>query len=161
MKQLALSAIRFYQKHLSPRKGFCCAYRAHTGHASCSMLGYRAIQRFGLRKGLAVLRQRFHKCTAAHQRYSVPPTYPQHLKHQAGYCDISCDCTPDIADCTISSCPDISDCVSNSCKASDCDFCADSVSACWPSTTSKADTVYLPPKRNHSDEPDSVHPDGD
>ena len=61
MKQLALAAIRLYQRHLSPHKGFCCAYRVHTGRASCSSLGYRAIRRFGLWLGLVILHRRLDK----------------------------------------------------------------------------------------------------
>ena len=34
------ATIRFYQRRLSPHKGFCCAYRAHTGRRSCF---YRAV----------------------------------------------------------------------------------------------------------------------
>ena len=49
LRALALRAIGLYQRHLSPRKGFACAYRARTGGASCSELGFRAIRRFGLR----------------------------------------------------------------------------------------------------------------
>ena len=54
----ALRAIRAYQRHLSPRKGFCCAHRGATGGDSCSAHGYRVIARCGLRKGLRLLRRR-------------------------------------------------------------------------------------------------------
>ncbi|MDQ1813775.1 membrane protein insertion efficiency factor YidD [Massilia sp. CCM 9210] len=54
MKTLALSAIGFYQRHLSPYKGFRCAYCAYTGNASCSALGARAIRRYGVWDGLGV-----------------------------------------------------------------------------------------------------------
>jgi len=53
-RDLALLAITLYQRHLSPYKGFRCAYALHTGRASCSRLGYRAIRRHGLR-GLGLL----------------------------------------------------------------------------------------------------------
>lgn len=62
MRRFALEAIRIYQRHVSPRKGFSCAYRSHLGRFSCSTLGYRAIRRYGLLKGLAVLRQRTSLC---------------------------------------------------------------------------------------------------
>jgi uncharacterized protein len=88
MKTLALSAIRFYQAHISPYKGFCCAYSAHTGHASCSALGYRCIARFGLWRGIGVLRQRLTKCGVAHRRYSSRPLV---MRKQAGFCDAGCD----------------------------------------------------------------------
>ena len=35
----ALAAIRFYQRWISPYKGFRCAYGAHSGRCSCSTLG--------------------------------------------------------------------------------------------------------------------------
>lgn len=90
MKHLALWAIRVYQRWISPRKGFCCAYRAHTGHASCSALGYRAIRRFGVAGGMGVLRSRMHKCGVAQRRYRPAPSLV--WSRQAGFCD--CECGP-------------------------------------------------------------------
>jgi putative component of membrane protein insertase Oxa1/YidC/SpoIIIJ protein YidD len=98
---LALWAIRLYQRVISPRKGFRCAYRAYTGHASCSALGYRAIRRFGVPGGIAVLNSRLHKCGVAHRRYRPSPQAM--LAGQAGFidcdcgdapceCDLPCDC---------------------------------------------------------------------
>ncbi len=95
MKALALWAIRVYQRFLSPRKGFRCSYAAHTGHASCSALGYRAIRRFGVVDGIGVLNLRLHKCGVAHRRYR-PSTTPA-LAAQAGFCD--CDCGPSPGEC--------------------------------------------------------------
>ena len=51
MKSVALPGIRLAQRWISPRKRFPCAYRVHTGNASCSWLGYRAIRRFGVWQG--------------------------------------------------------------------------------------------------------------
>ena len=90
MKALALWAIRAYQRFVSPRKGFRCGYRAYTGHASCSALGYRAIRRFGVIDGIAVLQSRLHKCGVACRRYRPAPR--QMLASQAGFCD--CECGP-------------------------------------------------------------------
>lgn len=87
-KALALAAIRFYQKSISPRKGFCCAYAAHTGRGSCSALGYRAISRYGVWRGLAVLDARLEKCGQAHRR-RLPRGA---LGRQAGFLDCGgCD----------------------------------------------------------------------
>ncbi|MDB5931913.1 MAG: hypothetical protein JWR60_3620 [Polaromonas sp.] len=89
-QRLALAAIQGYQRHLSPRKGFCCAWRHHTGGASCSALGARAIRRHGVWHGLALLRQRMARCGVAHRRLSpVPPRPPV---AQRGDCDLPCDC---------------------------------------------------------------------
>lgn len=95
MKALALWAIRFYQRVISPNKGFRCAYAAHTGHASCSALGYRTIRRFGVKDGIGVLNARLHKCGVAHRRYG--PQRTAALLAQAGFCD--CDCGP--TDCEL------------------------------------------------------------
>ncbi|HEU4777252.1 MAG TPA: membrane protein insertion efficiency factor YidD [Telluria sp.] len=87
-KALALAAIRFYQKSISPRKGFCCAYAVHTGSASCSTLGYRAISRYGVWRGLAVLDARLEKCGRSHRQHR--PAGP--LARQAGFLDCGgCD----------------------------------------------------------------------
>lgn len=93
MRILALALIKLYQRHLSPRKGYCCAYRAYTGHASCSALAYRAIQRFGVWCGIGILRLRLVKCGVAHRRYRARPAV---LNRQAGFCDLSCDLPCDL-----------------------------------------------------------------
>lgn len=63
----ALAAIGAYQRYVSPYKGFCCAHRARTGHASCSEFARRAIERCGLLAGLRLLRRRLLACSASCQ----------------------------------------------------------------------------------------------
>ena len=89
MRPLALAAIRLYQRHLSPHKGFCCAYRRHTGRQGCSELGFRAIRRYGVLAGWALLRRRLYLCGVAHRRFSPAPRRP--FRAQRGDCDIGCD----------------------------------------------------------------------
>lgn len=88
-KSLALAAIRIYQRVVSPYKGYACAYRVHTGKASCSNLGLRAIQRYGLARGLGVLRMRFAQCAGAHRDHAPARTAVRH--QEGGYCDLACD----------------------------------------------------------------------
>lgn len=105
LKYVALGAIRVYQTVLSPYKGFRCAYAACTGCASCSVLGYRAIRRFGLVKGINVLRWRFAACSEAYVGHLA--RRPLALGRQRGDCDCGgCDslgslgeCACDLADC--------------------------------------------------------------
>lgn len=94
MKQLALWAIRFYQRFISPYKGFVCAYRQHSGHASCSALGYRSIRFYGVWRGIIVLRQRLKRCGEVHQQCQT--RRPALLQQQSGFCDVPCDvpCEP-------------------------------------------------------------------
>ena len=90
MKAFALLSIKAYQRFISPHKGFCCAYHAHTGNKSCSVLGFRAIRRYGVVSGIAILRQRFRRCAVAHKRYSPRRLGPNYRK-QGGFCDAGCD----------------------------------------------------------------------
>jgi uncharacterized protein len=88
---LALAAIRFYQRFMSPYKGFSCALRAATGGDSCSAYGHAVIARFGLVRGLGLLQRRFELCGHAHDRLrAVAPPHPR-LKYQRGFCDGPCD----------------------------------------------------------------------
>lgn len=135
MKYIALQAIRLYQRFISPRKGFCCAYAAVTGHASCSALGYRAIRRFGVWGGLDVLDQRLHKCSvSARDRERVVRHGP--LARQAG--SISCDLPCDGSDAC-----DALDC------ASDC--------ASWRKKR-RRDRVVIPPRTDRTNRTAPRHP---
>lgn len=99
MKHLALLAIRGYQKFVSPHKQFRCAYSVHTGHCGCSGIGYRAIRRFGVVGGLAVLRERLARCSQLHRLHGVQRTALRPmLSKQAGVCDLDCGgCDLDVA----------------------------------------------------------------
>ena len=105
---LALRSIALYQRHLSPRKGYCCALHAAGLGRSCSAYGYRAIARGGVLKGLVLLRHRFAACGRAHARHAgARPAvrYQPGMAYQRGFCDAGCD----IGDCDVSGC-DAADC---------------------------------------------------
>jgi putative component of membrane protein insertase Oxa1/YidC/SpoIIIJ protein YidD len=100
---LALAAIRGYQRWISPYKGFHCAYRVHTGCASCSALGHRVIRRFGVWDGLPLLRERMARCGAVHEAHrqqqvmtaATVAAEPRRLPAaQRGDCDLGC--APDL-----------------------------------------------------------------
>jgi putative component of membrane protein insertase Oxa1/YidC/SpoIIIJ protein YidD len=95
----ALRAIRAYQRHLSPRKGFSCALRAASGRPSCSVYGYRVIARCGLRKGWRLLRRRLDACGQQHRSGAGP------LSYQQGSCDPGCgDLSCDVGDVVSGAC---------------------------------------------------------
>ncbi len=91
MRTVILAAIGLYQRHLSPRKGYCCAYRTHTGKKSCSALGFRAVRRYGTILGFLVLRRRLYLCGVAYRRYADLPLRPRPPRGQRGDCDPGCD----------------------------------------------------------------------
>ncbi|MCC6136261.1 MAG: membrane protein insertion efficiency factor YidD [Candidatus Contendobacter sp.] len=63
--RLALAAITAYQRHLSPRKGFCCAHRVQHGGPSCSEYARQTLIVYGLRQTAPLLRQRLLACREA------------------------------------------------------------------------------------------------
>ena len=88
MRSLALLGITAYQRYVSPHKGYSCAYRAWTGHRSCSVFGYRAIRRHGVWAGLVALRRRFARCAEA---CATLRTLPPGTGRQRGFCDVGCE----------------------------------------------------------------------
>lgn len=136
MKNLALALIKIYQQHVSPHKGFCCAYREHTDRPSCSMLGLRAIRRYGVWFGLPILRKRMYLCGVAHRRFSAPQR--RQPITQRGDCDIGgCDAVPDF---------DLP-----SFKRCDFTSCYDAINCDWPRRDTprrqrREAEVHLPPK---------------
>jgi len=132
MSALALVAIDGYQRFLSPYKGFCCAYRFHTGHKSCSELGYRAIRMYGVLSGWAILRRRFERCGVAHRRYGSRATSQS---QQRGICDLPCVDIPGVHCCDAAAC-----------APSPCD-CAN----LWNSKRTPSNAhVYVPPQKEDS-----------
>jgi len=65
LRLATVSAIGVYQRYVSPHKGYCCAYRAHTGRSSCSEFGRRVIGKMGIAAGIRLLFDRFAACAAA------------------------------------------------------------------------------------------------
>ncbi len=137
MKSLALAAIVFYQRYLSPKKGFSCAYRVHTGHAGCSKLGYRAIRRYGVWRGIAVLNSRLNRCSVAYHRYSRPAFL---RSSQAGFCDGGCDGGCDMPDLNCGSGKSLG----KMCEFGDC--CSNMGDCSWNRKKKRADDdTYIPP----------------
>lgn len=144
MRAIALPAIRFYQRRISPYKGFSCAYRVHLGRCSCSELGWRAVRRFGLLKGVGVLRLRLERCGEAHRRHA--PSMPR-LQQGSAPCDLPCDCGTGPG-CDL---PDV-DCRGAGRFLSCCDAC----SCDWPQRSRKPDPRRRdrpPPRRDRTHPP--------
>lgn len=65
--RLALTAIRFYQRRLSPHKGFRCAHAALHGGEGCSGAVAQIVREEGMLGGRRRIAARFRDCRAAHQ----------------------------------------------------------------------------------------------
>lgn len=66
LTRTAVACIEGYQRHVSPRKGFSCAYRVHHRAESCSAYVKRVLQEDGLRGARAKVKARFAECREAH-----------------------------------------------------------------------------------------------
>jgi putative component of membrane protein insertase Oxa1/YidC/SpoIIIJ protein YidD len=155
MRQVALAAIRAYQRYLSPYKGFCCAYRRHTGRGSCSALGYRAVSRYGVLGGLSLIRRRTQLCGVAYRRFQC---HSLHRRGQRGACDIGCDLPchggcDSPSDCCLPGSQTKSE-LSRLLGFCDCNSCD------WTSrkdrSSDKEKDVYIPPKTLSRTDPSSL-----
>lgn len=90
--QLSLLAIRGYQRHLSPRKGYSCAYRLAHGGTGCSGFAKQAISDHGLIPAMPLIRKRFRSCRLASLSMSADGDKPRRRKRDI--CDpMGCDCS--------------------------------------------------------------------
>ena len=62
---IAIQGIQRYQKHLSPHKGFSCAYSRFYGAESCSEYFRRTVRTYGLSKAIPLFEQRLRDCKLA------------------------------------------------------------------------------------------------
>jgi putative component of membrane protein insertase Oxa1/YidC/SpoIIIJ protein YidD len=61
-----LQMIRGYQKHLSPHKGFSCAYHRLYMGGSCSEYFQTTVRIYGLKKAIPLFQRRLQECKLAH-----------------------------------------------------------------------------------------------
>lgn len=127
---LSIGLIRFYQKFLSPRKGFCCAYRKHTGGRSCSGFALVAVRRYGVSALWRSFPKRLDECKIAAIRLSEDE---QQKTKPCEYCEESLDTCSCVKDCSDSiscngpgipgadSCGESCSC-GDSCSCSGCDL---------------------------------------
>lgn len=115
----ALAAIAGYQRWISPRKGYACAYRIAHGGTGCSGYAKQAIRDRGLIRALPQVRARFRACHAAAMTLREKDTKKDH-RHNRWYhwCDITSCCDPGF--CRIggsaSKTPDGCDCTPDACS---------------------------------------------
>ena len=67
MNKIALFLIFIYQKHLSPRKGYCCAYGALYNNGSCSERVALIIENHGILNGWSMIKNQFVLCSEAYE----------------------------------------------------------------------------------------------
>lgn len=140
IRQIATNSISGYQKHISPRKGFSCAFRLLYQGESCSEYVKKAIEKEGLVAGIKKLRDRFQACREANhilktsyyrsskeEENKDPEWYNKNDKsvnnRNNTYLDpIDCSCAAlEIADCSFLDCGHLASGLD--CGALDCGAC--------------------------------------
>lgn len=81
-RQTASHLITFYQKRLSPYKGFACAHRVLHGGESCSQYTKRLILERGLFGARPFVRRRFQACKAANDSLKIRRDHPKRRSTQ-------------------------------------------------------------------------------
>jgi putative component of membrane protein insertase Oxa1/YidC/SpoIIIJ protein YidD len=66
LHSVAIAVIIFYQRHLSPKKGYSCAHRRLHGGDSCSEYVKKALGDKSLFETTLLARQRFKECNIAY-----------------------------------------------------------------------------------------------
>ncbi|MDB9444654.1 MAG: membrane protein insertion efficiency factor YidD [Sphaerospermopsis sp.] len=85
IRKISVFGINFYQKHLSPYKGYCCAHRILHGGDSCSEYVKKAFLEQDLNTAIQLSRQRFTECgQAAENLASQKPRQQENLNVRLG-----------------------------------------------------------------------------
>ncbi|MEL6585666.1 MAG: membrane protein insertion efficiency factor YidD [Pseudomonadota bacterium] len=93
LSRIALGGICAYQRYLSPRKGFRCAYSVAHGGTGCSGYAKFAIRDHGFWCALPLIRQRFRACQAAYvalRRSEEEDRERRAQRRKDGLCDTAC-----------------------------------------------------------------------
>jgi len=114
VNQTAIAAITGYQKYISPRKGFSCAYRVLQNSDSCSQYIKKLIAKYGIIDAIPLARKRLKACRNAYIILKSETHEGDHHHNKrncgclsnpksccAGICDPGCDGIDfgDIGDC--------------------------------------------------------------
>lgn len=95
LRSVVLLGVDFYQRYLSPYKGFSCAHKRVYGGTSCSEYFRLAVQYQGLSDSIPLFQQRLRACKGASLSLKASRANPQRRRKKRDVCD-DCDssCIP-------------------------------------------------------------------
>lgn len=119
----AAALIRGYQKHISPKKGFSCAYRVLHGKESCSEFIKRTILEQGLIDAIPAAQHRLQACKAANQVLKSKIETPDSNKEaQRRHSEREKQCSNNLANTNCLDCTDVG-CLALDCGLEDWEGC--------------------------------------
>ena len=74
---LAVAAIGWYQRRISPRKGFRCAYGVAWGCGTCSSIVKAGFSSYGMLRGTRIAIEQLFRCHAAAVHLNEMPPEPK------------------------------------------------------------------------------------
>jgi putative component of membrane protein insertase Oxa1/YidC/SpoIIIJ protein YidD len=142
---VGVALIEAYQRHLSPRKGFRCAYGVLYDSGTCSSIGKQIMREGGIFSFLRLMPGQFSACKAAavhlsaeseeerqrrNEEYLARRSRQFESRNNINVCDaIECSC--DTLDCLSSSNLSTLDCAALDCAVLDFSTCSfDGIGAC-------------------------------
>lgn len=144
--KIAIFMISFYQKYLSPYKGYRCAYACLYGKASCATFGKQSIQKYGIIKGVKQLHRRLLACREA--MYLLEKDYDRNEKDEGEKKPRQCrktdcleggchSCQPTLHCASWEKEPCLNRCQTGACNGLSgqcqlpCDSCFPDIAPCW------------------------------
>ncbi len=119
MNFLAIVLIRFYQRFISPYKGFRCAHACLHKGASCSNAVLEIVKQQGIWHGYPNIKARMYACKSAYVTLQLNTQKDQNKRKKK---DNSYDCCDPSAACDVASCTG---------RGKNCDL-PDLPCDCWP-----------------------------
>jgi putative component of membrane protein insertase Oxa1/YidC/SpoIIIJ protein YidD len=126
MRAVVVLLIVFYQRYLSPYKGFRCAHAVYHAGPSCSSAVSGIVERAGLLRGLPLIRRRFAECRLAARALRLESEEEKRRRRRERWtpdCDCGDACVPldalQCADCSALDCSGL-DCGGVDCVPLDC-----------------------------------------
>ncbi len=133
MKVIYRFMIGLYQKYLSPRKGYRCAYSLEHGGSGCSGAVLNILENHGLFRGWSLIKHRFQECGEAAEKRKKRKKEGGSICNDCSGVERACDnascglgCAKDAKKCDL---PDMPDCGSCDCgglslaHSDDCQSC--------------------------------------
>ena len=94
VRTILIAFIHFYQRYISPYKGFRCAYAVYNQEDSCSHVIEKIIEVHGVFHGYGLIRQQFKNCNEAYIQLSQERNNKEQKNESKwyDYCDPSAAC---------------------------------------------------------------------
>lgn len=122
IKMIAIGSIRFYQKHLSHRKGYKCAHGVLHQNGTCSSIILNIVKTEPLTKWYSLIRGQFNNCKVALKTIEEQKE-KDNKKRREGKKECLGDAACESLDCMPSAC-------SNTRSLKKCDDCSPDLGDC-------------------------------